>query len=537
MAKPLRVLLVEDSEDDAFTLLRQLERGGYEPASERVETRQAMATALGEHSWDVILSDYSMPCFGGLDALALLKEMELDIPFIIVSGAIGEDTAVEAMKEGAHDYVMKRNLARLIPSIERELREAEGRRERQRAEESLRKSEALNCAILKSAFDSIITVDQAGRIIEFNSAAEEAFGHARADVLGKSMVDLIIPPSLRRVYRSGIVDHLGQASVLGKRFELSALRSDGTEFPVEVIITPVELGGPPLFTNYIRDITERRQAETELIASEMRFRRVVESDMIGIMFWDGAGNITEANEALLKIVGYTRKDLVAGEMRWRDLTPLEYESLDRKALDELLAKQVCTPFEKEFIRKDGKRVPVLMGAAILGSGGCKEHGVCFVVDLTDRQRAEETQNLLAAIVESSDDAIIGKTLDGTILSWNAGAERMYGYRAREVIGCSISRLIPNFHPVNLSPVYDKIKQGGRIDHLETVRMKKDGTSIDVALTISPIKDARGRIIGASAIERDITARKQEEKDRLKLIQELTDPLYDAPQKLDLWLKW
>ncbi|MDB6018294.1 MAG: hypothetical protein JWR19_2783 [Pedosphaera sp.] len=135
MNKPLRVLIIEDSEDDAFIFLRQLTKGGYEPVSERVETRKAMITALDKQRWDVIISDYYMPNFSGLDALGLLKETGLDVPFIIVSGAIGEDIAVEAMKLGANDYVMKKNLSRLVVSIERELREAAGRRERRRMEE------------------------------------------------------------------------------------------------------------------------------------------------------------------------------------------------------------------------------------------------------------------------------------------------------------------------------------------------------------------------------------------------------------------
>jgi DNA-binding NtrC family response regulator len=141
MGRPLRVLMVEDSEDDELLLLRALRRGSYEPAAERVETAAAMQAALDGGEWDLVLSDYSMPYFSAPAALALLQESGLDLPFIIVSGAIGEEIAVEAMRVGAHDYVSKDNLARLIPAIERELRDAEVRRERQRAEEALRESE------------------------------------------------------------------------------------------------------------------------------------------------------------------------------------------------------------------------------------------------------------------------------------------------------------------------------------------------------------------------------------------------------------
>jgi len=134
---PLRVLIAEDSEDDARLLLRELERAGFDPASERVDSAAAMQAALDRHPWDLVIGDYSMPEFSGPAALALLRARDLDTPFIFVSGTIGEDVAVEAMKAGAQDFLTKGNLRRLIPAIERELRDAEVRRERRRAQTAL----------------------------------------------------------------------------------------------------------------------------------------------------------------------------------------------------------------------------------------------------------------------------------------------------------------------------------------------------------------------------------------------------------------
>ena len=136
-AKPLRVLIVEDSEDDTLLLLRELRKGGYGPVYERVETPEAMRTALAKQEWDIIISDYVLPKFSGLAALDVLRESGQDLPFIIVSGKIGEDVAVSAMKAGAHDYIIKGNLARLVPAVERELRDAASRLNRRQAEEEL----------------------------------------------------------------------------------------------------------------------------------------------------------------------------------------------------------------------------------------------------------------------------------------------------------------------------------------------------------------------------------------------------------------
>lgn len=143
MGEPLRLLLVEDSEDDVALMLRELRRGGYDPAHERVDTPEAMGAALDREVWDLVISDYYMPSFTGLAALALLQERELDVPFIIVTGSVGEDIAVEAMRVGASDYLLKDNLTRLAATVERELREARMRGQRRILEERLVEAEKL----------------------------------------------------------------------------------------------------------------------------------------------------------------------------------------------------------------------------------------------------------------------------------------------------------------------------------------------------------------------------------------------------------
>ena len=138
MSIPIRVLMVEDSEDDAALIVRELQRSGFDPAVERVDTSAAMNKALVERVWDLVICDYRMPAFSAPEALMLLKKSGLDLPFIIVSGSAGEDHAVAAMKDGAHDYIAKNNLARLIPAVEREVREAKTRKERDHAEDMIR---------------------------------------------------------------------------------------------------------------------------------------------------------------------------------------------------------------------------------------------------------------------------------------------------------------------------------------------------------------------------------------------------------------
>ncbi|MEW6112015.1 MAG: sigma 54-interacting transcriptional regulator [Thermodesulfobacteriota bacterium] len=185
MAETLKVLIVEDSEDDALLIANELEFAGHKPIWKRVETEQAMNSALHANSWDVCIADYAMPRFSGPAALELVKERGLDLPFILVSGKIGEEAAVEMMKAGAHDYIMKDKLARLVPAIQREIREAEIRAEHRLAEEALRRSEERFRAVIESAQDCIFIKDRNLKYTHVNSAMAALTGVPVWELLGK----------------------------------------------------------------------------------------------------------------------------------------------------------------------------------------------------------------------------------------------------------------------------------------------------------------------------------------------------------------
>ncbi|MFQ5956966.1 MAG: HD domain-containing phosphohydrolase [Candidatus Brocadiales bacterium] len=263
MGKPLRVLIVEDSEDDAELVRHELRRSGYDPTFERIDTPKAMNAALDRQTWDIILSDYVMPHFSGLAALELLQKKGLDLPFIVVSGKIGEETAVAAMRAGAHDYIMKGNLARLVPAIERELVEAEVRRKRKRAEEEMRDSEEKFRTISASAQDAIIMRDNKEKISYWNEAAERIFGYSREEATGKNFHELVIPDRLHEDYfeQFKVFKETGQGPLIGETQEVIATRRDGTEFPIELSISAVKLKGKWNAIGIMRDISERKQVE------------------------------------------------------------------------------------------------------------------------------------------------------------------------------------------------------------------------------------------------------------------------------------
>jgi two-component system cell cycle sensor histidine kinase/response regulator CckA len=193
MGRSLRLLIVEDSEDDALLLVRQITRDGWSVHFERVETEEALAAALDREPWDLVIADYSLPSFSAPQALALLKARDLDLPFIIVSGTIGEAAAVDAMRAGAHDYVMKGNLTRLLPAIAREMDEAEERRGRAQAERALAQEREWSRFLVESGSALIVGLDPEGRISTFNPAAEAFTGYGKEEVRDKNWFDLFTP--------------------------------------------------------------------------------------------------------------------------------------------------------------------------------------------------------------------------------------------------------------------------------------------------------------------------------------------------------
>ncbi|HWP24188.1 MAG TPA: PAS domain S-box protein, partial [Candidatus Binatia bacterium] len=282
----LRVLIVEDSEDDALLVSRELRHAGYDLAFERVETAESMNAALRREPWDVIIADYTLPKFSGMAALELLKSTGRDIPFIIVSGSIGEDLAVAAMRAGAHDYLMKGNIKRLVPSIERELRDAEGRRERRLAEAALRESEARKAAIFDSALDPIVLIDHAGKIIEFNSWAEKVFQHRRDQVIGRSLSDLVMLAGFDEGGQEAVSQRLAQ--IVSKRIEVAGRKRDGMTFPIELSLTAVLTDIEPVFTAHIRDLSEQKKQEAIRERSrqlEEQNRRIEEASRLKNQFF------------------------------------------------------------------------------------------------------------------------------------------------------------------------------------------------------------------------------------------------------------
>jgi len=281
MGTPLRLLMIEDSPEDADLVLHELRRGGFEVRWQRVDTPEALAAALARPRWDLILSGYALAHLSGPRALEMVRARGIDLPFLVVSGSVGEEAAVAMMRAGAQDYVKKDNLTRLVASVERELREAEVRRARRRAEQELRDSEARTRAILAAAIDGIVTIDERGVIESFNPAAERLFGYDAGEVIGKSVHILMAPPHSES-HQNYVANYLrtGESHVIGQGREVSARRKDGSIFLIDLSVSEVVLGPRRIFTGTVRDITERKRAERRLEAQYSVTRVLAESSTL-----------------------------------------------------------------------------------------------------------------------------------------------------------------------------------------------------------------------------------------------------------------
>lgn len=259
MKKTLRLLIVEDSPDDAALLLRHLQRSDYEIVLERVDTAEAMQAALDKAPWDAVICDYAMPRFNALEALALLKKSEHDYPFIIVSGTIGEETAVEAMRTGAHDYLMKGNLLRLLPTIEREMREATVREKRAEADLALYQNEEKFRFMFEHSPVPMWVMDQnTSMFLEVNQAAVSHYGYGRQEFLKMKMMDLLVLPETSE---SSDTPSGGHRRIGEERHRLKS----GEIIEVEMHSNRLELAGTVVIFAIAQDISHRKQTERDLI--------------------------------------------------------------------------------------------------------------------------------------------------------------------------------------------------------------------------------------------------------------------------------
>jgi diguanylate cyclase (GGDEF)-like protein/PAS domain S-box-containing protein len=371
------------------------------------------------------------------------------------------------------------------------------------------KALTLQAAALEAAVNAIVITDVHGTIMWVNPAFTTMTGYSREEALSKNA----------RLLKSG-----GQpegyyaklwATILSGdvwQGEIVNRRKDGTTYTEEMSITPVTHGvGNNVETQFIaikQDITERRRAQDAMAESERRYRSLFDSNPLPTwVFARKSLKFLAVNEAAIRHYGFSRPEFLA--MTIADIRP----EADIPGLLEDIAKRIPGLQEAttwKHRKKDGTIIEVEIVAHEMDFQGIDAELVA-VHDVTERKDAERATNLLAAIVDSSADAIISKSLEGVITSWNKGAEQMFGYTAKEAVGSHITLIVPPDRLHEEATILDQVNRGDHIEHFETVRCRKDGTPLDVAVVVSPVRDSAGQVIGASKMVRDIGERRQAEE--------------------------
>ncbi|MGA9110033.1 MAG: PAS domain S-box protein [Smithella sp.] len=379
--KSLRVLIVEDSEDDAHLIIRELKKGGYNPVYERVETAAAMKKAIHDKPWDIILCDYNLPEFNAPSAIALLKEANVDIPLLAVTGTIGEETAAECMRLGAQDYIPKGNLSRLCPAIARELEDAKVRNEQMKADEALRKASLDWQITFDATSDAICLLDTDQRILRCNRTMAEMFGMKQKEIVGRYCWEII----------HGTMEPIPECPVTRMKGSLVREKMDLQRGDMWFSVTadPIvdETRTIQGVVHIVRDITESKKAAEALSESEYKYKSLIENIPDIIFTIDLEGKITFVSKRTKEILGYDNAETLSRNIF--DFIPAEDHQRALENLKRGMKGEKIKHFQVPMIAKSGERLffecsfsRIYKDGAVVGAQGT-------AIDITERKKADE----------------------------------------------------------------------------------------------------------------------------------------------------
>jgi diguanylate cyclase (GGDEF)-like protein/PAS domain S-box-containing protein len=520
----IRVLMLFDSPETAKLLAGELTSAGYEPLCQIAVTREEMERALASGEWHVILSDFRLKSLDAADALELLKQSNPDVPFIIISDTIGEETAVRLIKAGAHNCIRMQSLARLAPTVEREMREAQTRRERRLARRALRESESRFRTLVETASDAILTVDENGRILFANRAAEKIFGYPVTAMIGEPVV-MLLPecPPLTRPVPAAPADAETADFPIPETTETPGLHVSGAEVPLDVSIGLLPRDGRNLWTLIARDATERKRSERQLRESEERLRTLVANAPIVLFALDRDGTVTHLEGSGLETLGSNPRDAVgrsAFELYGR--YPQAMESLRRALAGEAFQETIETGnmiFEVEFAPR---RDPQGAVAGVIG----------VATNVTEQRLAERAANQserrYRMLFQGNLAGVYRTTPDGRILDCNDSFARIFGYGSREeVLGLQAWDLYMT--PEDRRSAMARLTERRSLTNFEQCLRRKDGSHVWILENANLMESPDGKTTFIEGTVIDITERKRAEEQVKHLA--FHDPLTGLPNRL------
>ena len=509
--RSIRVLLVDDDEGFIELASRFLECDLIESV-EGVLCGADALRRLDEDHYDIILCDYLMPEMDGIQLLERVRSRGFDIPFVLMTGRARDELSIDPLQAGVDLHVrkggdIKEQFSELVPVLWNLARCA-------RWKSHLAQERDMYRQIVDLADEGIWSVDADHRITFANPRMASMMGCSVDDMLGKTFSDLVPGESGAFVSEALELCRDGTDIEMDYEFKNLAGRRHVVSFKASRMVGPEEeyRGAVAVFVNLAsRMLVE--EALTEALRAREEFEKIVNASPVVVFQLEPippwkvefvSDNVTQ--------FGFTPDEFTSGKTTFADVVhPENLEFIQEEVLRHIDAGEDMFDLDYVGLTKAGE--VRLIDARVFvqrdGDGNVlRFQGI--IIDDTERRRNAEELERLASIVENSTDAIISKDLEGTILTWNPGAESMYGYTAAEAVGRPISMLVPPDQMEDFKKKFTQVKRGKRVVSYETVRLKKDRSRIDISLTISPLKDRSGKIVGASAIGRDIGERKRSE---------------------------
>lgn len=517
MGIPLKVLILEDRRADLQLILYELRQAGFDPLWTCVDCEQDFADQLRTIP-DLILSDFSLPAFDALRALEVMQDAGLDLPFVVVSGSIGEDVAVDAMRRGATDYLLKDRLGRLGTAVHNALEQFRLRKEKMIAVEAHRSATTLFQNLVENSLVGIqILMD--GKYIFANSKVAEMFGYTESELLALRSWEEVVADSDRDKVKNQVKRRLSGEQPQA-HYTFRGLRKDQTVIDIEVRSTRIEVHGQPAVLGMLVDITDRKRAEADMQRTSDLLRAVAESTPDAMFVKDRDGKYLLFNPAAARFVGRTIEDVLGrddSELFEPDSARIVQER-DRQVMEsghlETAEESLSSGgISRTFLATKGPYRDSL--GNVIGVIGISR-------DITDRKRAENEIRLRDRAIQAVTQGILitdPSLPDNPIMYVSPSFEQLTGYSAQEVVGRNCRFLQgPGTDPEAVARIREAI-QAGQPCKVEILNYRRDGSSFWNELAISPVRDENGTVTHFVGSQADVTVRRKLEE-QLRQVQKM-----------------
>lgn len=516
MENQLRILHLEDDAKDRILIRSVLESEKILCHITAVDKRRDFTEQLQNKALDLILSDYTLPDFDGLSALVIAKEQRPEVPFIFVSGTMGEEFAIECLKRGAMDYVLKSRLSRLGPAVRRALQEVRLRNERRTVENALRANEEKFRCLFHHSNDGIVLWDETDCLIDVNQKALDLLQYEKSELLALKLPDLFPP------------EHADRAKTLFReiaeqgfaRFETILQTKFGQSFPAEVSASTFAFDGRAWGQAIIRDFTERRQKEQALQEKQRQLEQFLEAIPLGIFIINEDGTASFANQFARNLLGkgiteYTVPEELAEVYQAYVAGTDQLYPTERMPIVRALSGE-CTSVSDMEIQLPERRVPIqVWGAPVKNSEGKITHAIAMFADITKQKQAQQalwdSEEKYRRLFEESKDGIFITTPEGELLDINPAGAAIFGYTSREEMLNTVRAVDLYYHPGKRKYILEELDRVGYVKDYEFIGKQKDGQPVTALLSESIVENESGNMVFIQGIVKDITEKKRLEE--------------------------